>query len=487
MFRVLCTRDDDGVGVRDTVTVSVWRSSRWVVVGWWLLGAGLLVVCATFLVRAYGASSDAEFGRAVGWANILGFVVGGLGVSLVAFDKFNAARQGPSLQVLRDAADRLAQLVLVSEGEQRAKLLGTDRPNTQAINIGFYRDMVRFRAAGGDERGQLDTVLDYYQSLNPGRFVILGEPGSGKTVLALHLLVQILEERQAERAQPDGSTWPVPVRFSLATFDTSLALTRWMSRQLEERFGLSGTLAEELTDKRRILPILDGLDEMDPDQVPPRRAAAAVDQINAYVYGSKPSPVIVTCRRHRYEQLAQTSETPDLATDVYIEELDAEQVRAYLVAQVRSPADKEAWRAVLSSLDENPKAARALIRALSSPWRLTLALTAYRDGADPKHLLAAASVAPTEGDPSETDPVMPLLLSKSSGKHPVTPSPALQGSSRNHAVVEHPRRFPERANRARRLRTTSWCTTCGESAPATASALVRPLSAWPHRCSASLA
>jgi len=384
-------------------------------VGWWLVGSGLLVFCVGFIVWAAGTRDDAQFNRAVGWATISALPVGCLGLAVLAFDKWRAARQVPSMQAVQDAEDRLAELVLKRETTQRARLLGTNQEDTQAISVGFYREMVRYRPAGGGAHGQLDTVLDYYESLDPGRFVILGKPGSGKTVLAVHLLVRILERRQAGHPRPDGQPWAVPVRFSLAAYDTTLTLDQWITGQLEQRFtDLPEAVARELVDRRRILPVLDGLDEMDPDQGTPQRAIAAVDRINTYVRGTGPSPVVVTCRLDRYKQLIGIGTTPAPATDVYIEELDVAQVSAYLHAQLRGPTDEAAWGPILTYLDDDPDSAitRAFIRAVSSPWRLTLAVTVCRSGTNPADLLTAATVAPSTADARQADPVLSMLLDR---------------------------------------------------------------------------
>src|SRR5262249_56417294 len=98
------------------------------------------------------------------------------------------------------------------------------------------------------------------------------------------------------------------------------------------------------------LPVLDGLDEMDPDTGSPRRATAAVERVNTYLRGQAPSPVVVTCRAHRYQQLTKLRTRPTPATDVTIDELDAAQVRAYLRAQLRDLRDKHAWQQVLDYL-----------------------------------------------------------------------------------------------------------------------------------------
>jgi Cdc6-like AAA superfamily ATPase len=72
--------------------------------------------------------------------------------------------------------------------------------------MGRDRELVRgagrFREVGGAGEGDLASVLEYYQSLSPGRLVVLGDPGAGKTVLALELIVRLLESHGRESDQP---------------------------------------------------------------------------------------------------------------------------------------------------------------------------------------------------------------------------------------------------------------------------------------------
>ena len=60
-----------------------------------------------------------------------------------------------------------------------------------------------------------------------GRMVVLGEPGAGKTVLALMLICRLLEYRQTLDDQSRSRT-PVPVRFDLTGWDTGRDLEDWL-------------------------------------------------------------------------------------------------------------------------------------------------------------------------------------------------------------------------------------------------------------------
>ncbi|MGH3792692.1 MAG: hypothetical protein ACRDQ9_18240 [Pseudonocardiaceae bacterium] len=127
---------------------------------------------------------------------------------------------------------------------------------------------IQWRADGGDKQGTLNEVAGYYRSLARGRLVIQGEPGAGKTVLAIQLV------RDLAKAVLDvtDDTCPlprVPVRLSLPAFDpgddpdevVSGRLDRWLIQHLRTVFGLRATVAAALVADGRILPVLDGLDE----------------------------------------------------------------------------------------------------------------------------------------------------------------------------------------------------------------------------------
>jgi hypothetical protein len=73
--------------------------------------------------------------------------------------------------LLTAEADRLASAVLKEDSDQRARLLGTERPDVTAANIEFEHSLVRFRGAGGQAGGDLNTVMDYYQQLHPARMI----------------------------------------------------------------------------------------------------------------------------------------------------------------------------------------------------------------------------------------------------------------------------------------------------------------------------
>ncbi|WP_159037196.1 NACHT domain-containing protein [Streptomyces specialis] len=260
----------------------------------------------------------------------------------------------------REVADRLAVEVLAAERAAWRQLLGgSDR----AIDVPFvHHPAPAHDAAGAAPYGRLEEVADYYRRLRPGRLVITGAPGAGKTVLALRIMLLLVEQRSA------GD--PVPVRLSPASWDPGMPLEEFVAHHLVETYRLTRAAADALVKDRRVLPVLDGLDEMDADPEPGygSRAARALEALNAYHQGVRKAQLIVTCRSGPYSALEALRVWAHDAARVEITPLDAVTVRRFLADRVNDPAR---WRNVLDRLAADPTG--PLATGLATPWRLTLA------------------------------------------------------------------------------------------------------------------
>lgn len=125
--------------------------------------------------------------------------------------------------------------------------------------------------------GTIRDIAAYYQGLDCGRLTILGEPGAGKTVAATQLVLDLIHNLPAENPAPDsGQRLEVPVLFDLSNWnlrgvDAASAsaevlthnLDKWLVSELIERHAVRSENAAELVAQRWVLPVLDGLDEMD--------------------------------------------------------------------------------------------------------------------------------------------------------------------------------------------------------------------------------
>ncbi|WP_159403814.1 NACHT domain-containing protein [Streptomyces sp. NRRL S-646] len=333
-----------------------------------------------------------------------------------------------------DAKTRtIAAAVAVAEARQRAQLIG---PGAHRIDLTFrYRTEPANNAAGADPHGRQTGIVTYYRRVNPARLVITGEPGAGKTLIALDLLLGLLTSPHRTDADP------IPVRLSLAGWDTSQPFKQWLAHQVHQHFrdrGITAADALLLVDHHRILPVLDGLDEMDADTAPVgrRRATSALQQLNDYQDPTGNAPVILTCRTTQYEQLAAQDLRMREAARIQIDPVTASQAAAYLTARSANPAR---WTAVIDKLTVTPGG--TLARALNTPWRLNLAVTAYEERHpdtltyphDPAFLLTLASSSAVR------DHLLDRYVPAASRQHPTHPGryPSEQAHHWLAAVATH--------------------------------------------------
>jgi YVTN family beta-propeller protein len=196
-----------------------------------------------------------------------------------------------------------------------------------------------------------------YNQIASGRLVILGGPGSGKTAAAVLLLLARCTARR-----PDD---PVPVLFSLATWQPNTkSIQAWMANQLAINYRTSAKVGRALVDDGRILPFLDGLDELPNDQL--AEAMAGLRSL-ANV------PLVLTCRTVEYTA-AVTERIVERAAVVEVEPVGRVAAVSYLSHS--GTADVNRWMPLLETLrDPTPNPCRI---ALSSPLMLSLCRLVYQ-------------------------------------------------------------------------------------------------------------
>jgi hypothetical protein len=196
-----------------------------------------------------------------------------------------------------------------------------------------------------------------------GRLVVLGEPGSGKTVLLIRLLLELLGERRAGTA--------VPVIVPLASWDPSeRSLRSWLISRLILDYPTlknlwksntrSCSLAEALLDRHLLLIILDGLDEI-PRQV--RRSA--ISKINKFLTAG--AGVVLSSRTGEYREALHASGTPGRpmklngSYGISLCALSDNAIKGYLLGDTdeRSEVGKR-WEPVFRALTTSSPVAQAL-------------------------------------------------------------------------------------------------------------------------------
>jgi energy-coupling factor transporter ATP-binding protein EcfA2 len=128
------------------------------------------------------------------------------------------------------------------------------------------------------------------------QLLILGEPGAGKTTLLTRL---------ARTLQPSSdriSVEPVPVEFDLSLWASERRpLAEWMAVVIRDEYGPATRIGSEWIEQRRIIPLLDRLDE-----VPREHRESCVAAINAFHQAHPDMALIVCCRTDDYDALPST-------------------------------------------------------------------------------------------------------------------------------------------------------------------------------------
>ncbi|GGV42440.1 hypothetical protein GCM10010245_66580 [Streptomyces spectabilis] len=211
------------------------------------------------------------------------------------------------------------------------------------------------------------------------RLVILGEPGAGKSVLLIRLLQDLIERRT------DGD--PVPVLFSLASWNPSQPLKTWLAEELRRAHpGLRapapppvtttatngpGDLAQALLDAGRIQLLLDGFDEL-----PPALHLEALDALNRALPAKQ--PLVLASRTAPYRAaLTRPEATVRLngAAAIRLLPLAPESAATYLRRDAGGPYAPAArrWDAVIARLGTDAPVGQAL----TTPLGLFLARSIY--------------------------------------------------------------------------------------------------------------
>lgn len=277
-------------------------------------------------------------------------------------------RPDVSAAALALVADNLAGLVAKTEKRRLAEL-GVARGKGIGLR---WNALVDTWTVGSGEFGSLAGVCEYFDGLRDHRLVIVGDPGSGKTVAALNLVLDLLDQRVGL----ERDHLPVPVRLNASSWDPdSTSFGEWLARQIAQDYSLRPRVARELVETDRILPVLDGLDEMDSDSREPARARAALDQLNEVHWLGR--PIVVTARADAYRKISELHGESGLheASVIALQALTAQQVTDHL-KDWHDVNGGQKWASLTNKLEADPGGIFA--QSLRTPWMLGLTMQFLR-------------------------------------------------------------------------------------------------------------
>jgi hypothetical protein len=254
---------------------------------WWFL----LTLLVALAVRGFGRFRGAEIRSADppdAWAHLRPFLC----------DRVHEWVD----EVLVRSLDLLPQPLDVALAERRNAVALTAGPNYPI---------------SGRQLGVNAHALDAYDHAH-GRLLILGEPGTGKTTLLLRIADGLLS-----RAATDPQA-PVPVIFHASSWnDDVTSFEAWLVSELERRYGLRKRAARSFVEFGRIIPLLDGLDELAES-----RRAGCVAALNVYRQLAELLPFVVSCRTAEYDVLPERLR---LDTAVEVQELTTGDIERWML------------------------------------------------------------------------------------------------------------------------------------------------------------
>jgi hypothetical protein len=197
------------------------------------------------------------------------------------------------------------------------------------------------------------------------KLIILGEPGAGKTVLLLQFARRLISLAARDPA------YPVPVMLNLASWTGDYPyFEEWLADVLTDAGGESGiskAYAKTLADERRLLLLLDGLDE-----IPEKHRDICLEKLNDYLYSIERAmpldgkfPVAIICSR-KTEYVQMKSNAP-VRGAVVIKSLEERKITDWLTA---AREDKEAAGILLRNIRQQP----SLLNHLKTAFQMYLTL-----------------------------------------------------------------------------------------------------------------
>ncbi|MCB0163945.1 MAG: NACHT domain-containing protein [Anaerolineae bacterium] len=203
------------------------------------------------------------------------------------------------------------------------------------------------------------NIRDIFDDLNRA-MLILGEPGSGKTITLLELARELIDIAEADKQ----FTQPIPVIFNLSSWTQRKPLIEWLVMELSTKYQIPTKIGQKWLMTNRILPLLDGLDEVQAIQ-----RSACVEAINTFGNEIGLAGIVVCCRLREYTDLPNRLR---LNGAIRLEPLSASQIDEYL--------DRVSPN--LASLRKTLQRDPPLRELAQSPLMLNIMSLAYQDGAE---------------------------------------------------------------------------------------------------------
>jgi hypothetical protein len=190
------------------------------------------------------------------------------------------------------------------------------------------------------------------------------------------MMLEVLSRRKDQSA--------VPVMLSLSSWDLQCSLRVWAKRRIVSEYKPEGVeiaewaaAVERLIQQDRIIPVLDGLDELAAGMRGP-----ALQAINTILPAQ---PIILACRREEYSEISQRSGPLKNAAASVALPVEPSAVASFLRSHSGAQSS-DSWQAIVDEITAAPSSPLATV--LSRPLMVSLLPAVYGSSeTDPSELL----------------------------------------------------------------------------------------------------
>jgi NACHT domain len=220
-----------------------------------------------------------------------------------------------------------------------------------------FSDVAEFASAPGQALAEGTPATTVFDRLGSGRtLLIVGEPGSGKTIALLKLAADAIARTEPDLRQQ------IPVVFNLSSWARKpQSIEQWLIQELLEKYQVSKALGKTWVESEALMLLLDGLDEVKAEQ-----RNACVQALNQFMQTHGTTEIVICCRIGDYQML---QDRLMLRSAICLQPLTAAQIDRYF----EQAGDRlSALKALLPQDSELHELAK-------SPLMLSVMSLAYQD------------------------------------------------------------------------------------------------------------